>query len=159
MFGALILGTALVVVTVVGLLWRHVQGRFTAPADRTEQRGPAPDASANAAPGAAPAFPADVGELGQRATLVQFSSAFCAPCRTTRVLLSDVAARTPGVRYVEVDAEQHLDLVRRVGVRRTPTTFVLDSEGRVVTRASGAPTRTAVLAAVQAASRSAGQAD
>ena len=36
--------------------------------------------------------------LGERATLVQFSSAFCAPCRAARVVLSDVAATVPGVR-------------------------------------------------------------
>ena len=29
-------------------------------------------------------------ELGERATLVQFSSAFCSPCRATRTLLRDV---------------------------------------------------------------------
>lgn len=78
-------------------------------------------------------------ELGERATLLQFSSAFCAPCRATRRVLADVAERTEGVRHVEVDAEHHLDLVRRVGVLRTPTTLVLDSDGREVTRAAGAP--------------------
>jgi hypothetical protein len=31
----------------------------------------------------------DIGEeLGQRVTLLQFSSAFCTPCRATRVLLA-----------------------------------------------------------------------
>ena len=29
--------------------------------------------------------------LGERATLLQFSSAFCAPCRATRQVLSEVA--------------------------------------------------------------------
>ena len=61
-------------------------------------------------------------------------------------MLGDVAELVPGVRHVEVDAEQHLDLVRRLGVLRTPTTLVLDAHGREVSRASGAPTRDAVLA-------------
>jgi thiol-disulfide isomerase/thioredoxin len=87
-------------------------------------------------------------ELGERATLLQFSSAFCAPCRTTRHVLADVAAHTDGVTHVEVDAEGHLDTVRRLGILRTPTTLILDAAGHEVTRASGAPTRTQVLGAL-----------
>lgn len=85
-------------------------------------------------------------ELGQRATLLQFSSAFCAPCRATRRVLADVVAVVPGVTHVEVDAEHHLELVRRLGILRTPTTLVLDDAGREVSRAAGAPTKDAVLA-------------
>lgn len=85
-------------------------------------------------------------ELGERATLLQFSSAFCAPCRATRRVLAEVAQVVPGVVHVEVDAEHHLDLVRRLGVARTPTTLVLDAHGREVSRASGAPQRDEVIA-------------
>jgi thiol-disulfide isomerase/thioredoxin len=88
------------------------------------------------------------GQLGERATLLQFSSAFCAPCRATRRVLEDVARIVPGVRHVEVDAEHHLELVRRVGVLRTPTTLVLDAQGREVSRAAGAPTKQAVIASL-----------
>jgi len=63
-------------------------------------------------------------------------------------VLSDVAAVVPGVAYVEVDAEHHLELVRRLGVVRTPTTLVLDSGGREVVRAAGAPRKEEVLAAL-----------
>lgn len=88
------------------------------------------------------------GQRGQRATLLQFSSAFCAPCRATRRTLSYVAATVPGVAHVEVDAEGHLELVRELGVLRTPTTLVLDAHGREVTRATGAPRPAQVLAAL-----------
>ncbi len=88
--------------------------------------------------------------LGERATLVQFSSAFCAPCRAARVVLSDVAATVPGVRHVEIDAEHHLDVVRRLGVQRTPTTLLLDAHGREISRALGAPRKQAVLASLSA---------
>jgi thiol-disulfide isomerase/thioredoxin len=84
-------------------------------------------------------------DLGERATLLQFSSAFCAPCRAARRVLGDVAAATPGVAHIEVDAEHHLDVVRRLGILRTPTTIVLSADGAEVTRASGAPTRQQVL--------------
>ena len=95
---------------------------------------------------------ADVGEdLGERATLLQFSTAFCAPCRATRQVLADVARTVPGVAHVEVDAEGHLELVRRLGVVRTPTTLVLDRAGAEVSRAAGAPRKESVLAALAAA--------
>ncbi|MEJ7635979.1 thioredoxin family protein [Aeromicrobium sp.] len=92
---------------------------------------------------------ADIGTaLGERATLVQFSSAFCAPCRATRVLLTDVAAKVDGVVAVDIDAEEHLDMVRRLNIMRTPTVLVLDASGAVTTRASGLPRREQVLAAL-----------
>ncbi|MFI1728009.1 thioredoxin family protein [Streptomyces acidicola] len=92
---------------------------------------------------------ADLGEgLGERATLVQFSSAFCAPCRATRRVLTEVAAMVPGVAHVEIDAEQHLDLVRRLDILKTPTVLVLDADGRIVRRATGQPRTADVIAAL-----------
>lgn len=94
---------------------------------------------------------AEIGEpLGRRATLVQFSSAFCQPCRATRVVLTDVAAMVDGVAHVDIDAEQHLDLVRRLGIMRTPTTLVLDARGAVTKRAVGTPRKADVVAALGA---------
>ena len=87
-------------------------------------------------------------EPGERATLLQFSSAFCAPCRATRRVLGEVVALVPGVAHVEVDAEQHLDLVRRLGVLKTPTTLILDADAAEVKRASGQPRKADVLAAL-----------
>lgn len=88
------------------------------------------------------------GPLGERATLVQFSTAFCQPCRATRRVLAEVAALVPGVAHVEIDAEDRLDLVRAVGVESTPTVLVLDAAGHEIRRASGAPRRNQVLAAL-----------
>ncbi len=88
-------------------------------------------------------------ELGERATLLQFSSAFCAPCRTTRRVLEQVSATESGIAHVEVDAEHHLDVVRRFGILRTPTTLIIDASGREVTRAMGVPAREQVLAALE----------
>jgi thiol-disulfide isomerase/thioredoxin len=87
-------------------------------------------------------------ELGERATLVQFSSAFCAPCRATRRVLGEVAAVVPGVTHVEIDAEAHLDLVRRLDILKTPTVLVLDADGHVVRRATGQPRKADVIAAL-----------
>jgi thiol-disulfide isomerase/thioredoxin len=87
-------------------------------------------------------------QLGERATLLQFSSAFCAPCRATRRILHDVASTATGVVHIEVDAEHHLDVVRHLGILRTPTTLVLTPQGLEATRATGAPTKQQVLAAL-----------
>ncbi|MFE2012285.1 TlpA family protein disulfide reductase [Streptomyces sp. NPDC059491] len=87
-------------------------------------------------------------ELGERATLVQFTTAFCQPCRATRRTLAEVAAMVPGVGHVEIDAEERLDLVRELGISRTPTVLVLDGAGRVVRRAAGQPRRADVIAAL-----------
>ncbi len=92
---------------------------------------------------------AELGEgLGERATLVQFSSAFCAPCRATRRVLAEVAGMIPGVAHVEIDAEEHLELVRRFDILKTPTVLVLDADGRIVRRATGQPRKADVIAAL-----------
>ena len=93
--------------------------------------------------------PDDLGAtLGERATLVQFSSAFCQPCRATRRVLVEVAGGVDGVAHIEIDAEDNLELVRRLDVRRTPTVLVLDAAGGIVRRASGQPRKADVIAAL-----------
>jgi len=152
-----VLLVAIVVALLGGAAWRQTNGRMRAPravAALELARGTTPGTPASPMSAA----PADQklrltggqlgGALGERATLVQFSSAFCAPCRATRRILADVAGMTSGVEYVEVDAESRLDLVRRLNVLRTPTVFVLDAGGGVVRRASGQPRKADVIAAI-----------
>ena len=88
--------------------------------------------------------------LGSRATLVQFSSAFCSPCRATRALLEDVTVDMADVVHVEIDAEANLELVRTLDIRSTPTTLFLNRNGHEVGRAMGAPKRDQVLSAISA---------
>jgi thiol-disulfide isomerase/thioredoxin len=129
----LALAALVVVTTVAGLVWRSRNGRVH------EQ----PDGELLTA--------SDIGvALGERATLVQFSTVFCQPCRAARVTLGEVSAMVEGVTHVEIDAESHLDLVRRLDVMRTPTVLVLDGSGRIMKRASGAPRKADVLAALGA---------
>ncbi|MBK8459764.1 MAG: thioredoxin family protein [Micropruina sp.] len=87
-------------------------------------------------------------ELGSAATLVQFSSAVCAPCRTTRTLLTGLVAQDPGLAHIEVDAEARLDLVAEFGITRTPTVLLLDRSGTVRHRMDGAPRKPQVLDAL-----------
>ncbi len=141
--GAWVLVVALVLATAFGL-WRAASdGRFRGTHEVRGSKAPDPEEELPVSV----LHGADIEhDLGERATLLQFSSAFCAPCRVTRRVLTEVATVVPGVVHVEVDAEHHLELVRRLGVTRTPTTLILDSHGREVSRASGAPKRDEVIA-------------
>jgi thiol-disulfide isomerase/thioredoxin len=129
--GAVVAVSVVLVASVTGLLLRRRNGTF-----RTAK--PTPDRNLEQL-GVIPGTPV---------TLVQFSTAFCAPCRATRVYCADLARTIPGVRHVEVDAESHLDVVRALDIWRTPTVLVVDAEGTVRSRASGATNRARLLAAV-----------
>lgn len=83
-------------------------------------------------------------------TLLQFSSAFCAPCRATRVACAEVARTTPGVVHLEIDAESQLDTVRALDIRRTPTVLIIAPGGEIVGRAEGALNLAQVRAALGA---------
>ena len=128
---------ALALATAFGYGWRARNGQLR---ERPAQQTSEPALSA-----------ADLRQpLGSRATLVQFSSAFCAPCRATRQILGEVAGMVDGVTHVEIDAESRLDLVRRLGVLRTPTMFVLGPDGQITHRASGQPRKAEVIVAIGA---------
>ena len=144
--GLIVLVVVLVAATGFGLWRRRTDGRL-----RVVPAAADPVAAAEGS-GRRPIFPAsDLGiGLGERASLVQFSTAFCQPCRATRRVLSEVADLVDGVVAVEVDAEAHLDLVRQWDVMRTPTVFVLDASGAVVRRAVGQPRKADVIAAIGA---------
>nr|WP_255429753.1 thioredoxin family protein [Streptomonospora sp. PA3] len=172
MAGAAALAAVLIVGTAIGLLRRRLDGRFRAvgrsargargqhppqaQAQSVHKEAAGMDAQhsggqtapgTDAPPGALTS--ADLGAgLGERATLVQFSTAFCQPCRATRRILADVGAMVEGVAHVEIDAESHLDLVRRLDIVRTPTVLVLDAAGRITERASGQPRKADVIAAL-----------
>ena len=132
--GALVVVAVLAAATAYGLWTRRRAGRL------------------RLARGGEPAVTSDeLGHpLGERATLLQFSSAFCRPCVATRHVLGTTAAVVPGVSHVEVDDEANLDLVRRLNVSSTPTTLLLDASGRERQRATGVPRGHEVLAALDA---------
>lgn len=131
--GLVVCVAVLAVAGAFGLLRRRVDGRLRMRVKDGEKRLGAAELGA---------------ELGARATLVQFSSAFCQPCRATRRTLSEVAGMVDGVSHVELDAEERLELVRELGILKTPTVLVLDAAGRIVKRAAGQPRKADVIAAL-----------
>jgi thiol-disulfide isomerase/thioredoxin len=148
MQGLMTLVSVLGLATAYGVFRRRTDGRLMA-GSQTEVELDGTAAVAGPIRDRAALSEAELGQpFGERATLVQFSSAFCQPCRAARVVLAEVAEIVPGVRFVEIDAEANLKLVRELNVLRTPTVIVLDAVGTIRRRASGAPRRTDVLAAV-----------
>lgn len=81
-------------------------------------------------------------------TLLHFSSATCAPCRQVRAVCADLAEESAGVRHVELDAEEHLDAVRDLGIWRLPTLLVVDRHGTIARRTVGVPDRASLRATV-----------
>jgi thiol-disulfide isomerase/thioredoxin len=147
--GLIALVVALVAASALGLAMRRRSGRFLTGSAVAARPGEAAKPVAGSRP--------DVlteddlgGPLGRQATLVQFSTAFCAPCRPTRLLLAQVADTVDGVSHVEVDAAARLDLVRRLRISSTPTVLVLDPQGAIVKRAAGLPRKADVIAALGA---------
>ena len=135
MNSALILAIVVGLTTVFGIWHKLSRGRITA-----KKASDKPVLSAK-----------ELGHpLGSRATFVQFSSAFCSPCRATKALLSDVTADLHDVVHIDIDAESNLELVRRLSINSTPTTIILNRDGMEVGRAVGAPKRDQVVAALAA---------
>jgi thiol-disulfide isomerase/thioredoxin len=150
--GVIALVAVLIITTAFGLAWRRRQGRLravgaTGPARHPDSSPPA-ERTAGAAGGPVLTAADLRHELGPRATLVQFSSAFCAPCRATRQILGEVAGMLDGVSHVEIDAESRLDLVRRLGIFATPTVLVVGPGGVITRQASGQPRKADVIAAL-----------
>ncbi len=134
MTGAYVAVAALILATVFGLVWRRRDGVLRSKEGTVPERFDPPAGLES--------------EFGEKATLVQFSSAFCAPCRATRRILTEVADMVDGVSHVEIDAEAHLDLVRHLNIVRTPTVLVLDASRAIVRRGSGLPRKADIVAAL-----------
>lgn len=125
----LVLAALVAVATALGLVWRSQQGRI-----RRTEGGEVIRASD--LPG--------VARLARGATLLQFSTEVCAPCRATHVVLGDVASARSDVEHVDLDLTHRPDLASRFKILQTPTTLILDRKGVVRARIGGAPRRDAV---------------
>ena len=82
-------------------------------------------------------------------TLVQLSTTFCAPCRHTRVILSDLAARTDGLEHRELDLTDIPEVATSLKVLRTPTTVAYTPDGAELLRVGGVPKRDVLVEALR----------
>jgi thiol-disulfide isomerase/thioredoxin len=120
--------------TAIGLLWRSRTGRVR---KRTDAH--------------TVVTAAEVGSphpFGSAATLLQFSTEFCAPCRSTAVILGELSATRDGVAHVEIDLSEQPGLAHQYNILQTPTTFLVDGSGIVRARIGGAPRREDLRAAL-----------
>ncbi|MFI7676924.1 TlpA family protein disulfide reductase [Actinophytocola sp. NPDC049390] len=131
MTGVLVLVATLALATVAGVVMKARNGRVRASSVSN--------------------LPADVRAVlaSDGVTLVQLSTTFCAPCRHTRVLLSDLASRTDGLHHTELDLTDRPELAKELSVLRTPTTLAIDGSGKELLRVGGVPKRDALLEALQ----------
>jgi thioredoxin 1 len=75
-----------------------------------------------------------------RPVLVDFTAAWCPPCRTMKPVLEEVAAARPDIKVVQVDVEDAMVSAARYEVLSMPT-FVLFRGGVPVMRVVGARPR------------------
>ena len=122
MGNVLLVVALLAVASALGLWWRSRNGRYT-PVD------PALLERADDEPDVADHTRLSATELGippaRRATFVQFSSEVCTPCRRTAAVLEQLVSEHDDLAHVELDVAEHLDLVRRFSIMRTPTILLL----------------------------------
>ncbi len=81
-------------------------------------------------------FQADVLEA-DRPVLVDFTAAWCPPCRSMRPVLAEIAADHPGLRVAEVDVETQQRVAADYDVLAMPT-FIVFRDGRPILRLLGA---------------------
>jgi thiol-disulfide isomerase/thioredoxin len=149
--GLIVLVVVLVAASAAGFGLRARSGRFQGQRSTPISARTDPGDSGQAADRGPALTAADLGApLGERATLVQFSTEFCTYCGPTRQLLAEVAGARPGIAFVEIDAADRMDLTRRLRVMATPTVLVLDADGTIERRSSGQQRKSDVLAAVGA---------
>jgi thiol-disulfide isomerase/thioredoxin len=84
--------------------------------------------------------------LGADATLLQFSTEVCSPCRATHTVLDGLAREREGLSHVDLDITHRGDLASKYNIMQTPTTLILDATGTVRARIGGAARRDTVIA-------------
>lgn len=145
-------GTWVLVATVgtalfVGGLWFTRNGRIRHTAERRRwlSRPTSPKPREHLPDPVAAVLPTEPGPV----TLVQFSTTFCAPCRHARAVLANLAERTDGLRYVDLDVTDQPKVARSLGVLRTPTTVAFAASGQELLRVSGVPRADQLLDALR----------
>jgi thioredoxin 1 len=68
--------------------------------------------------------------------LVDFTAAWCAPCRIMKPVVSELAAERDDVRFVQIDVDANQETAARYGVLSMPT-FMVFRAGEPVARLVG----------------------
>ncbi len=123
---ALAVGGLVLVILLVGVVWRRRDGSVREAEPGTRVRADHLDAVG-----------LDLRDAEAGAVLL--GSPTCAPCDSVKRVLGDLAEEREGFRWVYADAGEHLPLTEEHRVMRVPTLLVVDPDGRIVARTSGVP--------------------
>jgi thioredoxin 1 len=93
-------------------------------------------------------FQAEVLEADQP-VLVDFTAAWCPPCRVMKPVLAELAEERPDMRIVHLDVDAHQQVAAQYDVLSMPT-FVLFRAGEPVWRAVGARPKNRLAAELDA---------
>lgn len=85
-------------------------------------------------------FTAEVLE-SDRPVVVDFTAAWCAPCRVMGPVLDELAAEREDLRFVKLDVDANQTTVARYGVMSMPTFMVFDGGEPVLTLIGSRPKR------------------
>lgn len=129
----LTLAALVTVATALGLVWRKLSGR----ARRSTPTRGATAVDLNHFPGTL--------SFGETATLLQFSTEVCSPCRRTHAVLAAISAERSAIVHIDVDLTHRADLANRFNILQTPTTLILDRNGTIRARIGGAVTRSTII--------------
>jgi thioredoxin 1 len=97
------------------------------------------------------AFEADV-LAADGPVLVDFTAAWCGPCRMVTPVLKQIAAERPDLTVLQVDADANAELMLRYRVMGLPT-MALFRDGELVTSITGAQPKSRLLSSLDAALR------
>ena len=73
--------------------------------------------------------------------VVDFTAAWCAPCRVMGPVLEELATEREDVRFVKLDVDSNQETVARYGVMSMPTFVVFDGGEPVLTLVGSRPKR------------------
>jgi thiol-disulfide isomerase/thioredoxin len=79
------------------------------------------------------------GSQGSLGTLIQFSTEYCSICPSSKKVLTEIASQSPGVEFIEIDAEKNFDFAKKLSVLATPTVLIINKFGDEIARFSGKP--------------------
>jgi thioredoxin 1 len=85
-------------------------------------------------------FDAEVLEA-ERPVLVDFTAAWCAPCRVMKPVLDELAGERDDVRFVQLDVDANAATAARYGVMSMPTFMVFQGGEPVLTLVGARPKR------------------
>ena len=144
----------LALATIFGLYWRSQQGKLKAPSSvlnsiTNEELGKIIRSKSSFMVNADLADKRQM-QLGKNVTLLQFSTAFCSPCKATAQIISHLVDGMDDVVYIQVASEENLKLVEKFDIKSTPTVIFFNRNGIEVGRAVGIPTKEQVIISINA---------